>query len=221
MCICYFKDLSPDAWTAIGTIAMAVVTFITLFISKQQLEETRKQLKESSRPRINISIQIREGDFLLRIENTGLTAAHVTKLRFNDFFKEKLMVKQLRDRFIYLEESELVINARESKYFDFHPTMEHSMYHYYRTGEVYKQADVAEWLKLHSNDEIVVGCEYVEIGDNKKYSASMKTKLGNHYGLSRAICDTEVDALLKINNKLGEIENAVSVLSKTIASKKF
>lgn len=221
MCICFFKCINWEAWTAIGTVAMAVVTFITLFISKQQLEETRKQLKESSRPRIIISIQIREGDFLLRIENTGLTAAHVTKLRFNEFFKEKLLVKQLRDRFIYLEESELVINARESKYFDFHPTMEHSMYHYYRTGEVYKQADVAEWLKLHSNDEIVVGCEYAEIGDNKKYSASMKTKLGNHYGLSRAICVTEVDALLKIDNKLGEIEKAVSIISKTIASKKF
>lgn len=213
--------MSADAWTALGTIAMAVVTFITLFISKQQLEETRKQLKESSRPRVIISIQISEGDFLLRIENAGLTAAHVTKLHFNDFFKEKLLVKQLRDRFIYLEESELVINARESKYFDFHPTMDHRECKYYRTNEIYHQVEIAEWLKLHSNDEILVDCEYAAIGDSEKYKASMKTKLGNHYGQSRVICDSELAALLKIEKKLDEIDKAVGILSRTIAEKKF
>lgn len=119
MCICCFKDINWEAWTALGTVFMAVVTFITLLISKRQIEETRKQIKESNRPRIIISIQIREGDFLLRIENTGMTPALVSKLRFNDFFKEKLMVKQLRDRFIYLEEAELVINAKRKQVFRF------------------------------------------------------------------------------------------------------
>lgn len=219
MCICYLKNINWEAWTAIGTIAMSVVTFVTLFISKQQLEESRKQIKESSRPRIIISIQIREGDFLLRIENAGLTTAHVTKLRFNNFFKEKLMVKQLCDRFVYLEDAELVINARESKYFDFHPTMEHSTCHYYRTGEIYNQAQIAEWLKLHSNDEIVVDCEYVAIGDAEKHKASMKTKLGNHYGQSRVICDSELTALLKIEKKLGEIDQTIDILSHRIIGK--
>lgn len=150
-----------------------------------------------------------------------MTAAHVTKLRFNDFFKEKLMVQQLRDRFIYLEESELVINARESKYFDFHPTMDHSRCEYYRTREIYHQKDIAEWLKLHSNDEIVVDCEYAAIGDNEKYQSSMKTKLGNHYGQSRVICDSELVALLKIEKELDKIDKAIGILSRTVATKKF
>lgn len=98
--------------------------------------------------------------------------------------------------------------------------MEHSRCEYFRTGETYYQKEISEWLKLHSNDEISVQCEYTAIGDNEEYCTSLKTKLGNHYGQSRAICDSELDALLKIEKKLGEIDKDLGVLLKSLPGSK-
>lgn len=209
MCNCLYNSIDWTAAAAIANFFMVYVTYRTLQVTRNDYQETKRQWKESMRPRIVCNIIAREGHLLLQIENVGNSIAVVTELRFNSFFKENLLVRQFRERFAYLEEQGLVLDAKRSKYFSIHPTLDTDNYCAAQTKEEYDNEEIVNWFYSRKHDDLKVECRYKSVDEDTIYSVSFESRLERHLGSSLVVCDNETDAVLKLNETCKEIKKVI------------
>lgn len=205
-------ELSTIDWTAISSIVslvMVIATFVTLRVNSKQLEEMKRQWKEEHRPIIQLSIVVKNGHFLVCVSNIGNELATNVKLQFNEFFKDTLFARQLRDSFTETENIAFSICAHDSKYFYLMPTMGFGTVSYSKTHETISGVDFEHWVKEHGEETIEVGCCYSSQGDANIYSTNFSTILGHCFGHTAAVIDNEVDAILEVNQSLKQIEKLI------------
>ena len=208
-------QLSTIDWTAISSIVslvMVIATFITLWVNGKQLKEMKRQWKEEHRPNVQISIAVKNGYFLICVNNVGNELATNIRLHFNSFFKESLFVRQLRESFAETETVRLILPAHESKYFYLMPTMGFSTVSYSVTHESISGVEFENWVKEHEKDTIEVTCQYTSQSGVDKYTSNFSTVLNHCFGHTAEIVDNEVDAILEVNKSLQHIEKQIKNL---------
>lgn len=206
-------ELSTIDWTAISSIVsflMVLATLITLWVNSMQLNEMKRQWKEEHRPNIQLSIVVKNGHFLVCVKNIGNELATNVKLQFNEFFKDKLFARQLRETFAEIENISFGITAHESKYFYLMPTKGFDIVSYSNTQETISGDDFEKWVKEHGEDIIEIGCHYSSQGDANLYSTNFSTILNHCFGHTAAVIDNEVDAILEVNKSLQHIEKRIN-----------
>lgn len=205
-------DLSTIDWTAISSIVsliMVIATFVTLRVNSKQLKEIKRQWKEEHRPNLQISLVVKNEHFLVCVSNVGNDLAINVKLKFNDFFKETLFARQLREAFVETENIPFVIQAHDSKYFYLMPTMGFGTVSYPSTHEAISGADFEKWVEEHGEDMIEVGCCYSSQSGTDKYTSQYSTLLKHCFGHTAAVIDNEVDAILEVSKRLQHIEKLI------------
>lgn len=106
----------PTYLGAIGTFAMAIMTYKTLKQNNEQLYELKRQWEEEHRPRINISIAIYRKALFIKIKNIGVGNATDIKMSFNKDFIEKLPKAKYKEMYENVEKRSFTIEYGESKY---------------------------------------------------------------------------------------------------------
>lgn len=205
-------QLSTIDWTAISSIVslvMVITTFVTLWVNGRQLKEMKRQWKEEHRPNMQISIVVKNGYFLIRLCNVGNELATNVRLRFNEFFKENLFARQLRESFAETEAIPFIIQAHDSKHFYLMPTLGFGSISYSSTHESFSGADFEKWVKEHGEDTIQVSCEYTSQSGADKYSTNFSTILKHCFGHTAEVVDNEVDAILEVNHSLKQLEKLI------------
>lgn len=205
-------QLSTIDWTAISSIVslvMVVATFVTLCVNGKQLKEMKRQWKEEHRPNVQISIVVKNGYFLVRLCNVGNELATNVRLRFNEFFKETLFARQLRESFAKKEDIPFIIPAHDSKYFYLMPTLGFGSISYSITNETFSGNDFEKWVKEHGDDILEISCEYTSQSGADKYSTNFSTILEHCIGHTAVVVDNEVDAILEVNQSLKQIEKLI------------
>ena len=205
-------DLSNIDWTAVSSIVlliMVVATFVTLWVNGRQLKEMKRQWKEEHRPNLQISIVVKNEYFLLCVSNVGNELATDVRFRFNEFFKERLFAKQLRDSFVEIEKISYMVPAHTSKYFYLMPTLGSDTVSYNSTQETFSGREIEKWVEEHKDDEISVSCTYASQGASEQYETQYTTILRHCFGFNAVVIDNEVDAILEMNKTLLQIEKLI------------
>ena len=99
------KEELKSALTAVGTIAMAVVSFIALRKNDAQVDEMKRQWEEDHRPYINVMLENNLSlssteSRCLKIENYGKGTANNVKLIFDETFINNIPVGKLKEDFL-------------------------------------------------------------------------------------------------------------------------
>lgn len=76
-------NLSPEEWTAIGTVATTVILFGTAIFAGSQLLEARRLRREQFRPWVTVDFHFRSNIAFAKIENIGTTVARNIVVRFD------------------------------------------------------------------------------------------------------------------------------------------
>jgi hypothetical protein len=105
LCICFNWSTLWTALTAVGTIAMAVVSFIALRKNDAQVDEMKRQWEEDHRPYINVMLENNLSlssteSRCLKIENYGKGTANNVKLIFDETFINNIPVGKLKEDFL-------------------------------------------------------------------------------------------------------------------------
>lgn len=206
-------QLSTIDWTAISSIVslvMVIATFVTLWVNGKQLKEMKRQWKEEHRPNLQISIVVKNGYFLVRLCNVGNELATNVRLHFNDFFKETMFARQLRESFAETENIPFIIQAHDSKYFYLMPTLGFSSISYSSTHESFSGVDFEKWVNEHGEDTIQVSCVYTSQSGADRFSTNFSTILKHCFGHTAEVVDNEVDAILEVNQSLKQIEKLIN-----------
>lgn len=201
-------SLSTIDWTAISAIVsllMVIATFVSLMVNNRQLKEMKRQWKEEHRPVIQIYIVVISGYFLVCVRNVGNVMAVNVRLHFNEFFKETLIAKQLRDAFVENEELAYVIPAHDRKYFYMMPTKGFASISYSSTHETISGSDFIKWVDEHIDDELYISCTYTSQDQAEVYSTDYKTSLKHCFGHTALVIDNDTDAILEVNKTLEQI----------------
>ena len=111
MICCIYIDWSAidwNAWTAIGTIFLAVITLVTVLQNKSQLKELKRQWEIEQSPDldivlINLPYRDPKESLAIEISNFGKGAADNIKIIFDDDFKNNFPHKAVRDQIEKIE----------------------------------------------------------------------------------------------------------------------
>lgn len=202
-------ELSKIDWTAISSIVsliMVITTFITLWVNSRQLKEMKRQWKDEHRPHIQVSIVVKNETFLVCVSNVGNRLATNVRLQFNEFFKETLFAKQLRDSFVEIENIPLIVLAQSSKYFYLMPILGFGTITYNTSKESFTDCEFEKWVEENKDAEIIVSCTYESEGSSDIYHSCFSTVLKHCFGHTAVVIDNEVDAILELNKTLRHIE---------------
>lgn len=202
-------SLSTIDWTAISAIVsllMVIATFISLMMNNRQLKELKRQWKEEHRPVIQIYIVVKDEHFLVCVQNVGNAMAVNVRLHFNEFFKETLIAKQMRDSFVEDEELTFTIPAHDRKYFHLMPTKGFASISYSSTHEVISGSDFDKWVDAHIDDKIFISCTYSSQDHSDEYYSEYSTSLKHCFGHTALVIDNDTDAILEVNKTLNRIK---------------
>lgn len=122
-CIIVFFDLSPIDWnalTAIGTLLLALITFITVLQNKAQLKEMKRQWEEEQSADLDISLinipyRMPNESLAIEIKNFGKGAANDIQLFLDKNFIENFPHKAVREQADKIEKMRYRILPEESK----------------------------------------------------------------------------------------------------------
>lgn len=101
-CICCFSwSTFWTALTAVGTIAMAIITYCTLSKNDEQVAEMKRQWEEDNKPYLDVrlvyehSLSSTASRYLL-IENYGKGTATDIQISFEDRFIENISIQEFK-----------------------------------------------------------------------------------------------------------------------------
>lgn len=118
-------------FSALTSLAMVVITWCTLKQNKEQLDEIKRQWKESTRPYLLVSIKEyshsqnvdgssedkkqNTNEYLLVIENCGNSVAKDVQITFDKAFVDGIKYKEVKDSINYIMKAKISI-APHGKY---------------------------------------------------------------------------------------------------------
>lgn len=102
ICLCCFSwSTFWTALTAVGTIAMAIITYCTLSKNDEQVSEMKRQWEEDNKPYLDVrlvyehSLSSTASRYLI-IENYGKGTANDIQISFEDSFIENIQIQELQ-----------------------------------------------------------------------------------------------------------------------------
>lgn len=187
-------------WVAIGAIVsmfMVIATFVSVWLSRQQLKEMQKQWNEMRSPRLSLAIAIHNGHFLLKVENEGETVANNVTIQIDNHLKDIMFCKHYILSYNKIEEASYSIDRYSHKYFYLWPIYGRGTVSFYDTNETYCEKQFHTWVIEHKDDDIRFACFY-----KGTMAASLDVKMGDLLGYSASIIEDPATAILELNNTL-------------------
>lgn len=197
-------------WTAVESIATAVsaiLTLIMLGVSAWQIYVLKRQRIEDTRPRLNFSVVVWDGLFLLKIKNIGKETAYDIDINFGGDLLDNHYSKHLLDMFRKHEQRDFIMEAGKEIYI--------TISRRYSTGctITYKSADrkkqetfhsqqINDWLDQHINDKILISGKYCH-----KYKIKESFSITDFVTDSIVYYDDITSELKKINIHLKKISD--------------
>ena len=172
MIICTQQISVWDILTAIGTIAMAIVSAITLY----KLYES-KQARLFATITVHISVSnegIKKKFWCLDISNIGHSAAYNIKLRMDKSFIKSLPIKEERKILKDLMNHTFIINPQEMKIYPLCPVSVNGNEYIddYKIGQ-YKEI-VDSWLADNYDEPFIVELKYNNKWRWERYSFTLR-----------------------------------------------
>ena len=195
-------------WTAVGSIATAVsAILIMLGVNAWQIYVLKKQRIEDTRPRLNFSVVVWDGLFLLKIKNIGKETAYDININFGGALLDNHYSKHILDMFKKHEQRGFIMEAGKEIYI--------TISRRYSTGctIIYKSADgknqetfhsqqINDWLDQHINDKILISGKYCH-----KYKIKETFSITDFVTDSIVYYDDITSELKKINIHLKKISD--------------
>lgn len=202
MLICCFDW---NAITAIGTLLLAIATFVTIWQSKCQLSELKKQREEDLRARIDCSIIEWHDCYFFMIQNVGRSLAYNIQLKFEGDPIYTNPFRTLTELFVELKNKKLMLSPGAKTYFLLIPKKESLLEWNDKDKQEDKPTeDITEWIRKNENKQIELTGIY-----NDKYSIDIKMSIREF--LANGSMDV-LDPLMEIAESLssnGEDEQKV------------
>lgn len=113
-------DLCTLDWVAVSAIAtavMVIITGITLWQSRNQLKELKRQWREQNRAHLIFSVEVVHCFYCLKIHNTGTQTARNIEFDINTDFLDKVFIDSFRKTLSELGHRNLIIPGNESRLF--------------------------------------------------------------------------------------------------------
>jgi len=194
MCLCGID------WTnisAIATLVMAVLTFLTLCVSVYLIHDER-------RPHLQLSIVKIEQAFYLKVKNVGSRAARGVKLIVEGEPIENTLFPQIREAFEFLRNHPFYVEAGAEKYFCLGP----DKLNHKKIDEcekwLSKDHDISGWVDKYQDKEISIKVTY-----NRWYRENEKFSIQGFISLAAYRHNTPLEqvvvSLHAINKTLKEI----------------
>lgn len=162
-----------NALTAVGTILLAIATFITIRQNSKQLSEIRNQREEDIRARIDCSIIEWHNCYFFKIQNIGRSLAYNIQLIFsgNPIFTNPF--RTLTEMYLDLQNKKLMLSPGAKTYFLLIPK-EQSQLEWTDKNKKEGQPteNITEWIRKNENEQIVLTGSY-----NDKYLIDIKMSL--------------------------------------------
>jgi len=218
-------NLNTFDWVAISSITsclVVIITGITLWLNKRQLNEIKHQWVEENRARLNFSIVSNEGRFLLKIANIGKNNAFDIKLHFNEEFISTLFSKYSKNVYQTIQSKSFVIESGEKKYYDISPSYgyEGSSYSYPGNKENFTGKEINDWLDTNLYLKIEINGSYCD-----KYKISESFSIGDFITKSIIVKDDISLALQEIqkgtivqNDQYMPIQKSLDIIARHVAS---
>lgn len=191
-------------WTEASVIVssiMAIATFWTIYESRRQFKEMKRQWDEDHRPRLIISVISTDDYFMFKVENIGRDLAKNVKFKFNAFLKERLVSKSSCEYFRSIEDKVYHLSPGANKYFMILPTFGFAEIRYAESSEALSESNLRDWVSANAEESISMSCSYYGEA-NSSYSEVINTQIKNLYNKSVRVIDDEVAALMAINSTL-------------------
>lgn len=194
MCLCGidWTDIS-----AIATLVMAILTFLTLCVSVYLIHDDR-------RPRLQFSIVKIEQAFYLKVKNIGSRAARKVKLKVEGEPIDNALFPQIRDAFDFLKGHSFYVEAGAEKYFCLGPDkLNHKKID--ECGKwLIKDNEIPQWVEKYHNKDISIKATYNCIyWEKEKFSIQGFISLAAYR--PNTPLEQVVDSLHAINKTLKEI----------------
>lgn len=165
--------LNWNALTAIGTILLAIATFVTIWQNRNQLSELKKQREEDIRARLDCSIIEWHNCYFLKIQNVGRSLAYNIQLKFagNPIFTNPF--RTLTEMYIELQNKKLMLSPGGKTFFLLIPK-EQSQLEWTDKNKKEGQPteNITDWIRKNENEKIELTGIY-----NDKYSIDIKMSI--------------------------------------------
>ena len=150
MCLCGID------WTdvsAIATLVMAVLTFLTLCVSVYLIHDER-------RPHLQFSIVKIEQAFYLKVKNVGSRTARNVKLKVEGEPIKNTLFPQIKEAFDFIKEHPFYVEAGAEKFFCLGPDkLNHKKID--ECGKwLEKDREIPQWVEKYHNKDISIKATY-------------------------------------------------------------
>lgn len=162
-----------NALTAIGTLLLAIVTFITIMQNRSQLYELKKQREEDIRARIDCSIIEWHNCYFFKIQNIGRSLAYNIQLKFagNPIFTNPF--RTLTEMYIELQNKKLMLSPGGKMYFLLIPKEQSQLeWTDINKKEGQPTENITDWISKNDNEKIELTGTY-----NDKYPIDIKMSI--------------------------------------------
>ncbi len=205
-------DLCTLDWVAISAIAtliMVIVTFITLLHNRRQLTELKRQWKEEHKANLSFSIICLEQElYCLRILNGGKSVANNIRFNINEDFVDKLLFKEAKNIFSGFATSSLTLLPNEFKVFPISP-IEGVSWSSIGGSETHRGDHIEEQLEVIKDYPIKLQGSY----NNESFNVTLTI---NSF-LKNSLVNREEEALelYRIRKHISEIKKHLESMAKT------
>ncbi|MCM1041294.1 MAG: hypothetical protein NC396_02540 [Bacteroides sp.] len=164
--------LSTINWSAISSIIMALTALaatISLIQNRKQLNVIKTQWKEDNRARLNFSIIVNDGLFLLKISNIGKETAYNIKLSIVSEIIDNHYSADIKKVYEKLQEKPIAIEAGVSKYFYISRINDTNLATIQIGNEVFNNDSINKWIDNNKDKPLnIIGryCDQYDIKDS-------------------------------------------------------
>ena len=213
--MCFDLALNVD-WTivtGIGTIIMALASFIGVVFSYKSTRESQRMWEEDNRPRVIFTVVISDNKYYLKVGNIGKQVAYNINLKVNEEFIEQFPNLKIREYFKKLCNKTIHLEPGKPIYYLISFTEGHAEKHP-TDGDIAEGPKMKELIEKLADEQIVISGSY-----NDKYNINESFTMSQYTG-SFAISDPTISKRDEIGKSLSKLEEVSKSLNKIYHIKK-
>lgn len=213
--MCFDLALNVD-WTivtGIGTIIMALASFIGVVFSYKSIRESQRMWEEDNRPRVIFTVVVSGIMYCLKVENIGKQVAYNINFKVNKEFIEKIPNRNIKADFEKRCNKTIHLAPGKPIYYLISLT-EGDIEKRTTIGDIAEGPEMKELIEKLANEQIVISGSY-----NDKYNINESFTMSQYTG-SFAISDPTISKLDEIGKSLSKLEEVSKSLNKIYHIKK-
>ena len=158
LCICFSWSTFWTALSAIGTIAMTIVTYCSLKDNRKSLADIKQQREDEMRARIECSIIKDKLGYFLKISNVGKEGAFNINIDVSGKPIDNTLYDFVKETFENLKSQKFALTPGDNKFFYISPHIINDDRDITKLPwkQKYSRVDINNWLKQHDTEMISI-----------------------------------------------------------------